>query len=473
MKRITRKIAFLTASLMAFGLVGCQNEQERQEAAGGAVSFDLAVPETLETKSSVQVFGSQTYLLTGENGTVIPMIATVEDMPSPACPDETKATFYNDVESFQSQTFGVYGWNGGASIYTAESVTYSSSESIWWPCTRKVWPESTTLSFEAYYPVTSAATRTFTALASKEMDFSFTMPTGTAGAPEDLMFACYTGDGTGYTKPATATLKFTHALSGVKFKVGTLPGISKINSIKIEHAYASGTCDVTTTSGQHGYSWTGSGDKTLSASVQKTVLTDGTDLGADYTFLVIPQNLATRSVTITVNFTDEAGVTFNAAETLTTGEWQAGRTTTYILKTNDSDITVTDVVEDNVKKNVVITNSGTAKAYIRASIVGGWYNDENEFVASWSPATQGTWTGKYGSNWTEASDGFVYYTNPVDPGQPTSTALFGTYTYSESDVPVEGAHLVMNIAVQTVIYDMDKARVRAAWGAAAAALLKN
>lgn len=140
MKRITRKIAFLTASLMAFGLVGCQNEQEQQEAAGGAVSFDLAVPETLETKSSVQVFGFQTYLLTGENGTVIPMIVTVEDMPSPACPDETKATFYNDVESFQSQTFGVYGWNGGASIYTAESVTYSSSESIWWPTPGKSGP---------------------------------------------------------------------------------------------------------------------------------------------------------------------------------------------------------------------------------------------------------------------------------------------------------------------------------------------
>ena len=124
---------------------------------------------------------------------------------------------------------------------------------------------------------------------------------------------------------------------------------------------------------------------------------------------------------------------------------------------------VTDSVSNNVKSNVVIKNSGTAKAYIRVAIVGYWCDDKNNVVASWdlSDPQQGTFDSLTGSNWITGSDGYYYYSLPVAPGAETGSKLFNSYTVGTS--PVNGAHLVMNLVVQSIQAEPSDA-VKAAWG---------
>ena len=63
--------------------------------------------------------------------------------------------------------------------------------------------------------------------------------------------------------------------------------------------------------------------------------------------------------------------------------------------------------------------------------------------------------------WVKGSDGFWYYTVPVDPEEQT-TQLFEKYE-AYFMPPVGDSHLEINIAAQAVAYDKDKSTVTAAW----------
>lgn len=80
--------------------------------------------------------------------------------------------------------------------------------------------------------------------------------------------------------------------------------------------------------------------------------------------------------------------------------------------------------EKNVKKNVTITNTGNVKAYIRAAVIVTWQNTDGTVYGvvpklgedySYTGAESG-WTGL-------ASDGYYYYTSPVEPGAATSALI--------------------------------------------------
>ena len=66
---------------------------------------------------------------------------------------------------------------------------------------------------------------------------------------------------------------------------------------------------------------------------------------------------------------------------------------------------VSDTVSDNVKSNVVITNTGTTSAYIRVAIVANWYNDEDEIVAPCDLSDIDA--SKWGTNWVKHGDYFL------------------------------------------------------------------
>lgn len=108
-----------------------------------------------------------------------------------------------------------------------------------------------------------------------------------------------------------------------------------------------------------------------------------------------------------------------------------------------ADITITDEIEDGVKKNVVITN-GNVRAFVRAKVVANWVKD-GKIVAGWTDNIL------YNDPWYEGDDGFYYFPDPVEPNQPVTPTLFGTYT--PGTAPVTGAHLVMDIIVQAVQAD--------------------
>jgi len=93
---------------------------------------------------------------------------------------------------------------------------------------------------------------------------------------------------------------------------------------------------------------------------------------------------------------------------------------------------------------VYIQNTGSAKAYIRAAIVGNWYKD-GEIVAPWK-VSEGTFVGLAGNDWTLV-DGFYYYDTAVEAGGSTSY-LFTSYT--PPTAPVADAHLELTILCQAI-----------------------
>lgn len=128
-------------------------------------------------------------------------------------------------------------------------------------------------------------------------------------------------------------------------------------------------------------------------------------------------------------------------------------------------------VENGVKKsNVVIENTGTTSAYIRARIVGNWVetdaNNNKVIVDKWDPAADGEFVGLLDPNgdWVQSGD-YYYYTKPVEPGgtleDENENALFESYTVNPNP-EFPNAHLEMDILVQAI--QSEGGAVDAAWG---------
>ena len=92
-------------------------------------------------------------------------------------------------------------------------------------------------------------------------------------------------------------------------------------------------------------------------------------------------------------------------------------------------IAVKESFEDNIKKDVYITNTGSAKAYIRAAIVVTW-QDANGNIYPAFPVENTDYRIDYGTGWTP-SGGYYYYNGEVEPGDPTTNLI-------DSIAPVAG-----------------------------------
>ena len=97
----------------------------------------------------------------------------------------------------------------------------------------------------------------------------------------------------------------------------------------------------------------------------------------------------------------------------------------------------------STKTNVSITNTGTVYAYIRAAVVGNWYNAAGNIIAPHT-VDLGTLDG-----WTKGSDGYYYHTAPVAPGENTSK-LISSYTPVRPEGVPTDAHFEMNIISQAI-----------------------
>lgn len=272
--------------------------------------------------------------------------------------------------------------------------------------------------------------------------------------------------------------------------------------------------------GQYGDSFAPTTINNEKANTQNLNDADGTQ-----TFWFIPQEI-TDDVELTIVFTEDGGTTyipwtvkFGAALKKANGgrvEWKAGELRTYSIKidlvnlTVDDDVhvvktteTLTDETDTgdvdfdvvsyigSYKDNVVITNTGNTDAFIRATIIGQWYdaatnapvfgftdfaNGEAKVksVDSWykdqfvneEDGVQGTFEGLPGykgaanslHNWVfDPSDGYYYYTKVVPVGEriPATDPLFTKYTVgSVPTVRIAGEgrplYFVLEIATQAV-----------------------
>ncbi len=131
--------------------------------------------------------------------------------------------------------------------------------------------------------------------------------------------------------------------------------------------------------------------------------------------------------------------------------------------------TVVEVIDGNVKEEVSIENSGNVDAYIRASIIVTWMNDERNLYGK-APVLDTDYEMKVpaSNSWKMGKDGYYYYTEIVEP-ETTTKPLIENASVITGTAP-EGYELSMEIVAQTIqaggTDDNDVEPVVLAWGSA-------
>jgi len=115
-----------------------------------------------------------------------------------------------------------------------------------------------------------------------------------------------------------------------------------------------------------------------------------------------------------------------------------------------------------VKENVTIGNTGDTEAYIRASIVVNWVNEQNDILGT--PPVEGTdYSMSLGESWEDVA-GYYYWPHSVLPDDPlteeidykTTGVLIKKCEVLKS-APVEGYVLRVDVLAQAVQSEPDSA----------------
>lgn len=129
---------------------------------------------------------------------------------------------------------------------------------------------------------------------------------------------------------------------------------------------------------------------------------------------------------------------------------------------------VDEKLDNNVKSDVAVKNSGSAPAYLRVAVDIYWQDKDGALL--WDEPVAGTdyaieWgnvsnasASNSASSWVVASDGFYYWTSPVVPMGKTDVLI-----KSVSEKKADGKNLVVDISTQAVQSTPDDA-VTEAWG---------
>lgn len=190
------------------------------------------------------------------------------------------------------------------------------------------------------------------------------------------------------------------------------------------------------------------------------------------TFFFIPQTTTESEITIVYDvYKGNNKILSDVTKTVPFNQkWKAGYLYTYTLSANSVDVTITDTMnpDKTIKSNTVITNTGNTDAFLRAAIVGGWYDSHGDYrvngqlvegdhqlVAPWggiNDTDEGNTT--YDTeNWIYCeTDGFYYYKYKVKPGMTAYYPLLSEYEALTCPDPLyeEYGHLELNICVQAI-----------------------
>lgn len=324
-KRITimKKKEIIASALLAaaalLAVVGCQKQDV--VTAGSSVSFSVSVAGQEGAKSAAGV----------------------------------KSVLYNEADDIQTDgnTFvcSAYNTTKDASLFTGETVTYSETSSRWSTEAAYTWYPNEIITFHAVYPATAAGTGDGEAAIASDgtgISISNYEVADNAASQIDLMLGYYSGNG---NNSGTAAINFKHPFTAVRFKMGDLaefiPGFTGINSITISNVYTGGSLAL----------WNGSTFSWTPASTTKDVTMTvgganpeageyivGTDASAK-AFTLIPQDLATKTATITVSYNATVSgsivATINQVSTTST-QWEAGKVYTYTINYKTMPVTIDD-----------------------------------------------------------------------------------------------------------------------------------
>ena len=111
---------------------------------------------------------------------------------------------------------------------------------------------------------------------------------------------------------------------------------------------------------------------------------------------------------------------------------------------------VDETLKDNVKSNVSIKNTGDTTAYIRAFVNVTWMNESKQVVASVSPKENTDYEINYStSGWLKGSDGYYYYTLPVQPNNKTAVLINSCELLETASAP-DGYYLSVEIVCSAI-----------------------
>ena len=335
-------------AVLALALASCSEDEliNRKGAASNAISFGIASPtHSADSLPSRSVQAEEPPLLLlgeGKRDTLYLHTSITDNIATP--PDQEPATRGIPVGETNFKevygSFGITAYAEGGALFMDEKISHESG-GIWSPDETRYWPadKDLTLDFYAQAPYGNAHVTDVSAGEGK-ISFSYTVPGGTgntdAEAQPDILFA-YAACSKAESKGGTVSLRFRHALAGVKFVASNVTG-STIKTITLKGLQGEGTC--TYDAGTGTFDWQTSGDKRdfsqtfdVKLSGQQTGEQPITDKHPETTFMMIPQTL--EGVTVEVTLVETAsGESFTLTGSLAqTGTWEAGKIYTYVIST--------------------------------------------------------------------------------------------------------------------------------------------
>lgn len=334
-------------AVLALALASCSEDEliNRKGAAGNAISFGIASPthsaDSLPSRSARAEEPPLLLLDEGKRDTLYLHTSITDNIATP--PDQEPATRGIPVDETNFKevcgSFGITAYAGGA-LFMDEKISQESG-GIWSPDETRYWPadENLTLDFYAQAPYGNPYVTDVSAGEGK-ISFSYTVPDEAgntdAEVQPDILFA-YAACSKAESKGGTVSLRFRHALAGVKFVASNVTG-SKIKTITLKGLQGEGTC--TYDAGTRTFVWQTGGDTRdfsqtfdVALSGQQTGEQPITDQRPETTFMMIPQTL--EGVTVEVTLVETASEeSFTLTGSLAqTGTWEAGKIYTYAIST--------------------------------------------------------------------------------------------------------------------------------------------
>lgn len=336
-------------AVLALALASCSEDEliNRKGAASNAISFGIASPtHSADSLPSRSVQAEEPPLLLlgeGKRDTLYLHTSITDNIATP--PDQEPATrgIPVDGNNFKEVygSFGITAYAEGGALFMDEEISHESG-GVWSPDKTRYWPadKDLTLDFYAQAPYGNAHVTDVSAGDGK-ISFSYTVPGGTgntdAEAQPDILFA-YAACSKAESEGGTVTLRFRHALAGVKFVASNVTG-STIKTITLKGLQGKGTC--TYDAGTGTFDWQTSGDKRDFSQTFNVELSGQqaeerqpiTDKRPETTFMMIPQTL--EGVTVEVTLVETAsGEPFTLTGSLAkTRAWEAGKIYTYAIST--------------------------------------------------------------------------------------------------------------------------------------------
>lgn len=253
---------------------------------------------------------------------------------------ETKAAgLFTDTELSGLTEFNVTGYDGDSKVINDR--TLYKVDGVWkFKDNPLAWLDGHTMTFWSKLNIPTWATATLNNIGQA------TLTVGSSGIPTavndqwDPLIGYYSGTGVN----GKATITFYHPLTAVVFKTGDCDtehsGITGIKSITMKGAYKTGTATI---SGGKGVT-----TPTVTwSSCTDAITTTGAFSGeaSAKPFLLIPQDLSIRNVTLEVTVTRSTGDDKTMYATIKSGSWVAGETNIYTL----------DYVNDRMEATLTVT----------------------------------------------------------------------------------------------------------------------